>query len=295
MNEFANACYLIMNEELSLFSELGTQPVRKLSTILNCTNEALVKLKTYLNEHKFSDQQSEIYFFKSQKPKFVCEQIYAKELYTIETSKPLGDEAILKSFYEQELKFIKRFFIQNQFLYQYYLLDASELDHLFFVRGARPSDLLVPETPDLDPIFSTSVDYMFSKFIAYERIQNYLLDCLYGRVDNVQPNATSRRNISLNWTGNKADLIELAYGIYGTSQINNGEVDIADIVDWLEHSLNINLGRYYQCFSEIKNRKSISKTHYLDHMLSMLSAHLTEGDAFKPRKPKNVSGSKSRQ
>ncbi len=295
MNEFAKTSYFTMKEELVLFSELGIQPIRRLAGVLNCINDALNQLRTFLKEYQFKDQESEIYFFKYDKPKFFCEQIYAKEIYTIEIARPHGDELLLKNFYEQELKYIKRFFIQYQFLYQYYQLDASDLDHLFFVRGAKPSDLLLPETPDLDPLFSTSCDYLFSKFMAYEKIQDYLINCLYGPIDNLQRLGVSGKNKILKWTGNKADLVELAYGIYDTLQINNGDVDIADIIDWLEKSLQINLGRYYQCFSEIKNRKSISKTHFLDHMLTMLSQHIEEGDAFKPRKPKNVSGSKSKQ
>jgi hypothetical protein len=89
------------------------------------------------------------------------------------------------------------------------------------------------------------------------------------------------------------NLVEIAYGIHDTAQINNGDVDIKDIIAWLEESLNVNLSRHYRMFSEMKKRKSVSPTRYIDHMGDMVKRHLLEGDAFRPQAPKQVSGSKS--
>jgi hypothetical protein len=97
----------------------------------------------------------------------------------------------------------------------------------------------------------------------------------------------------LTWTGDKTNLIELAYGIYNTAQVNNGEINIVDLISWLENSFHVRLPRYFQMFSEIKNRKSVSKTRYLDHMAKMINLYIEQGDAFVPEKPRQVSGSKS--
>lgn len=281
--DFAKTLFSEMEEELSIYADLGTLPVRRLTGALSCVSESLIKLKGNMVEYPFKDQQEEITFFKYEKPPFVCEQIYALEMYTIETSRPIGDELLLKAFYEQELKFIKRFFIQYQFIYQYFQLDAIELDHLFFVRGAKSSDLLLPETHGLDPEFSTSCDYLFAKFMAYEKVQDYLIERLYGH-GGIFIAFRSKKGRALEWTGDKSNLVELAYAIHDTVQINNGEVDISDIIDWLEQSLQVNLGRYYKRFSEIRMRKNMSKTRYLDEMRNALSKHIEEGDAFKPKK-----------
>jgi hypothetical protein len=58
--------------------------------------------------------------------------------------------------------------------------------------------------------------------------------------------------------------------------------------------LQINLGRYYQVFTDIKARKTVSHTRYIDDMRTMILKHIDEGDAFVPEKPKPVSGSKKR-
>jgi hypothetical protein len=250
-------------------------------------------VKQFLNDHPFADQAEEIYFFKTIKPEFHAWHIYALEIYTIESERPLGDDLTLKAYYEQELKYLKRFFIQNQFMYQYYRLGADELDPALFIRGANKPSLLINPNADPDPEFSTPCDHLFSLFIGYEKVQEYLITAISGPAKADKASDQNKNAIPLRWTGDKSNLVELAYGIYDTAQINNGEADIWQIIEWLEQSLQISLKRYYQVFAEIKNRKAVSKTRYIDHMKVMLSAHIENGETFKPQIPKPVSGSKS--
>jgi len=44
------------------------------------------------------------------------------------------------------------------------------------------------------------------------------------------------------WTGDKIELIEIAYGIYYTRRMNSGKAEVKDIVEWLEDTLQIDLG-----------------------------------------------------
>ncbi|MBS1529739.1 MAG: RteC domain-containing protein [Bacteroidetes bacterium] len=282
-----------MQEDLTVYADLGTLPVRRLTSAISAIGAALEKLKDQLRQNSLTDQRQEIDFFKNDKPMFVAEQVYAIEIYTIETGKPLVDDQLIRTYYEGELRYIKRFFMQHQFLYQYYQLGATELDHLFFVRGARPTDIILPDAPGLDPNFSTAADSLFARFMAFEKVQNYLMDCLYGQGSVAQP-YRSKKGRPLEWTGDKSNLVELAYAIYDTMQINNGEVDISDIIDWLENTLHVSLGRYYKRFAEMKLRKNVSRTRFIDHMREMLLRHMDESDAFKPVPPAPVSGSKAK-
>jgi len=287
MTEYIQNLYEDLREDLSLVSDMGIPAVRRLSAKLDAINEALEKIKVYLPAHPFKDVAEEIIFFKEEKPLFVSEQLFAVEMYNIEIQRPLTDDSDIRAFYNKELNFVGHYLDKHQFLYQYYLLEATEMDNLLFVRGAETSSVLLPETPDLDPAFSTKGDYLFAKFMAYERVKEYLLGELYP--------ATEREKLKrvLRWTGDKMNLVEIAYGIHDTAQINNGDVDIKDIIAWLEESLNVSLSRHYRMFSEMKKRKSVSPTRYLDHMGDMVKQHLAEGDAFRPQPPKPVSGSKS--
>lgn len=281
MKTFIDQRCELLQEEIAQFNEMGIAPVKRLTGIINAVRLAVQDIKKQLNEHPLEDQAEEITLFKYGKPKIVAKQIYALEMFTIESSKPIGDELLLKAFYEQELKFIRRLFDQHRFLYQYYLLDGAELDALYFVRRADVPASLLPDGPDLDPDFSTAGDYLFAKFIAYERLQEYLIGCLYHRKDE-EPTLTKPKRKPMNWTGDKSNLIEVAYGLYGTRQINEGNVTIAEIIEWLEESFQISLSRYYRRFSEIKMRKLISPSKYLDEMREAFLRYIEEGDAWKP-------------
>ena len=284
MEHFVQTRYQTMLESLHGIPEVKNLAVRNPGTVVTA---ALCDLKEFFQVNPFNGPDSQIQFFKYEKPKFYGEYIYAFELFTIVSNRPIGEDSTIRSYYEQELRFIKRFFDQYRFLYQYYLLDGMELDKNYFLPGNKITELLLPEAPDTDPDFSTPGDFLFAKFLAYERAQEYLINLLYPSADREKPQK------ALNWTGDKINLIEIAYGIYDTAQINNGDVDIIDIISSLEELLNVNLSRHYRIFSEMKNRKSVSPTRYLDHMGEMVKQHLTAGDAFRPRVPDVVSGSKS--
>jgi hypothetical protein len=284
MKNFTEKIYQSMEEELDLFTDLGTLPVRRLSGALNVISKALNQLKVHLQAHPFKTNTEEIAFFKYEKPRFFCEQIYVLELYTIETTRPLADKVLLKEFYEQELRFTKRFFTQYQFLYQYYQLDASELDHLFFVRNNKPTDIFLPEMPGLDPEFSASCDYLFGKFMAYERLQEYLI----GEIKAIDgPGAGNHQSNDhenskdLNWTGDAINLVELAYGIWLTGQINHGNATVTEIIQFLEEKLHVKIGRPYRRWQSISKRKRVEPTKYIDELRQAILKRLDDENGLK--------------
>lgn len=54
--------------------------------------------------------------------------------------------------------------------------------------------------------------------------------------------------------------------MFDCKQVNGGDVDLSDLMDVLEVCFQVNLSRYFRGFTEIKRRKSISKTKFLDQM-----------------------------
>ena len=261
MKETIKNLYDDMREELSLYSDMGGLPVRRLAGKLNVINRVMADLKNFIVENSFADQQEEINFFKYEKPLFVCELLCAHQVFTIETQSRQFTEALLiRNYYEQELKVIKHHFIQHQFLYQYYLLEASELDTILFVRGAEASAVLLPETPDLDPEYSTKGDYLFAQFLASEKVQDYLINELYPSPEGM------RSGKVLRWTGETVNLVELAYGLFLTGQLNNGKATIAEIIQWLEMQFNVDVGNGYRRWHAISNRKRVTPTKFIDQM-----------------------------
>ena len=92
----------------------------------------------------------------------------------------------------------------------------------------------------------------------------------------------SKKGKALRWTGDSCNLIELVYGIFDCRQVNDGEVDLSDLMDVFEQCFQINLSRYFRRFTEIKRRKSMSKTRFLDEMARMVNKRIDDGDAYVP-------------
>jgi len=258
-------------EEVSLYTEMGTLPVKRYAGKLEVIRKTLATLKQFVHEHPFAEQQEEIYFFKYEKPAFVSELLCAQQMFMIETQRrQFNEEVLIRNYYEQELKVIRHFFVQHQFLYQYFMLEASELDNILFLRGAEASAGLVPEMPELDPDYATNGDFLFAQFLAHEKVQDFLINELY---------PASERGIlskQMVWTGESVNLVELAYGLHLTGQINNGQATITEIIQWLERNLNVDVGNAYRRWHSISTRKRVTPTKFIDMMRNAVNKRLDD-------------------
>lgn len=276
-----------MEDDLDLFRDIGTTPVNRLAGSLNCVAETLVKIREYVNVHSFANEAEEIDFFKYQKPRFYRWQIYLVEEYTINHNLPKGSNQMQRSYFLNELALLERTHNQHLQLYQYFIDHESHRDNDYFLRQN-----FVPFQPGQDihqdPGLSTNQDYLFSKFRANQMLQDFLIAKIT-KLENSNAEELAGQFISRRkkrWTGDKINLIEIAYGIYFTGQMNNGKADIREIIAWLETSLNIDLSQAYRMFLDIRRRKIVSYTKFLEQMGTAIRLHIEETYNYKPKKRK---------
>jgi hypothetical protein len=278
---FSGDLYEQFRRELESQGDTGKVSPGQLATALTAVRKYLKLLREGVLATGFRDTAEEIWFFKEEKPRFYSWLIYYQECYAIEVGMPVGDGKERLAYYAEQLKYLGRFFRQHEFYYQYYKLGATELDPIWFVRGVSVPGRLVPEVPEVDPAFGTAQDYLFSKFMAYELVQAWLLEVMAEPADGARPLGwTSRKGVATRWTGDTCNLIEIIYGIYETRQVNAGEVDLSDLMDVFEQAFQVNLSRYFRRFTEIKRRKTISKTKYLDQMREAVNKKIEDADAL---------------
>lgn len=251
---------------------------------LKIANHFMNGLQSLVLTGSFNDENEEILFFKTVKPQFRCFQIYYLGLQEIIFKKPKGDKEILKKFYGDEIQKICSFHCYNQHLYNYYYSGATEMDAQLFLRKVEehPHWLLKPKL-ERDERFSTPADYLVAKILAMEKIQLYLAEEI---VKLEGTNFTENRSVDkkeYRWTGEAINLVELAYGLYYTGEINNGNAGIAEIVRLFETTFNIAIGKPSRRFAEIKQRKRLSKTKYLDQMKTAIDKRIDEDDEFVPK------------
>ena len=266
-----------MENELILLDDIETTPVERLRHSMPLITRIIADVKKLVMEEGFASPQAEIYFFKQIKPRFYAHQIYEILYYNLMMQKPEGTPEMVKAFYEAELLQVFREFRVNAFPYAYYQTQTTLLDHVYFIRDAQPRDIPVLELIDPLPGFSTAMDYTFAKFIAYERLRDYLLEQLNNAQIKLKiSNAIKKDELELKWTGDTINLVELAYGIWLTGQVNHGNAGIAEIIHWLEIHFQVKVGRPHRRWQSISYRKRVTKTKFLDEMRDAIEKRLDD-------------------
>ena len=85
---------------------------------------------------------------------------------------------------------------------------------------------------------------------------------------------------TLRWTGESINLVELAYGIWLTGQLNNGNATISEIIRWMEASLGIHVGRAYRRWTEISRRDRVHSTKFIDRMKESIDERIRNGEGL---------------
>ncbi|MNJ87492.1 RteC protein [compost metagenome] len=247
---------------------------------ISLINVFLAAVRERVTTVAFKDQMEEIYFFKFEKPEYYALKIYEVSLFGILNQRPVGTDDMLRVYYLEELTFISRFFKQYSFLYEYYRSGFTQMDEFLFLREGMVPDVLLPEFWELDPEFSTCGDYLFSKFIAYEGLRDFILGEL--RVLEVRAAAVVSPLAGdkkwFDWTGEIINLVELGYAIYLSRQLGKDKASLTEIFHWLEVSFGVEIGIPANRFREIKRRKRLSRTHFLDQMRKVLLDYMEDDD-----------------
>lgn len=246
-------------------------PVQQHENMLRLINEAIHTLKEMVLGYSFHDTREEVRFFKHCKPKFTSLLLYHTRLTLLELKKPQGGPRDLRKHYENELLLIRVFYEQHVSLYQYHLSGASFLDEKLFLRGN--STLPYPysiNSVDTDTRFSTHYDAIIARFEANARLRQHILQSIAELERQPYSGSVPMPSKAIPWTGSKVHLIELAYALCESGQVNSGNTGVQEIAERLEDVFQIKLGGVYRTFQEMRQRKKDSRTKFLDLMKERL-------------------------
>lgn len=239
--------------------------------------DALTNLRRKLQTYVFSSKEEEIYFFKSQKPELLGRLLYFHKIYRIEVQCPTGSNDVIRLYLNKELDSLTYFFNRNLDFYQYYRSHSTVHDELYFLRGNVDFRLCTDSAQfDKDPNFSTGYDYKVAKILANEMLRIYLnkrlqkLEC----DSYIKERQTVTTKISIRFTGKKNTLIELGYALVSSGDINHGNIEIKEFMEYLSAIFNIDLGGYYDAYIAMKERKD--QTAYLKKLEECLVKRMEE-------------------
>jgi hypothetical protein len=88
----------------------------------------------------------------------------------------------------------------------------------------------------------------------------------------------NNNNLSLQWTGNAIDLVEMIYGISEMGCINNGNIQLNELAPVLYTFFGVNSKDCYRFYTDIKRRKNDSRTYFLDKMQMKLNEKMRRDD-----------------
>jgi len=235
---------------------MGQKPtVVQAKVALRLTKKALKLLNHMLQANIFKGQDEEVLFFKETKPKFYSKYIYQVSIYNYLIKFPPGDEEAVHTFIAAHLANIQRFFDNNRAFYQYYRSGSTQMDQVYYTRGGFNFQT-EPEDFEEDDQYSTSYDYKLSKLMANEQFRDFLQLELAGTgsepcgsIGKVFPFDHPR------WTASQTDAVELLYALKSGFAVNNGNIDIAELVAIWEFVFQMEIHEGYHKLLDISKRK----------------------------------------
>ena len=279
MKNFSNALEQQLEINLNVAKQDYTNPIEYAERAVQLIVESLEKLRTFVKESNFQTKAEEIEFFKIIKPNFLSKLIYFNEIYNLQVGKPSGNHKTIKKYYNNAENRLKDFYIKNNDFYKYYRAGNKSLDKKYFLRRKHDIKLFIDSNffqADYD--FTTSHDFIVAHIIANDAIQQFLEECKRKEVPKNKAIINEEKQHFLKWTGSKVALVELLYAIHASQVINNGQVSINAIAKTAETVFDINLGQFNRIFLEIKSRKSIERTSFLNTLRNNLESKMQESD-----------------
>lgn len=273
MKSYSESLMAELKQQFQTINLETTNTIKQTELSIKVTIKTIEKLKTFFNNYNFKNRFEEIEFFKNIKPVFAAKLIYFNEIYNIEIAKPSGSKKAIKKHYNNHLQKLKLFHKENIEFYKYYRAGNDSLDRKYFLRGKHDIKLTLDSFYfQSDYSFATSHDYKVAKIIANDEIQSFLNANLKSLK---QPTSTDKK---LKWSASKAALVELLYALDTVGVFNEGKSSLNETAAALQSFFNIELGQFNRTYLEIRNRKAIEKTHFLDTLKKNLIKRIESAD-----------------
>lgn len=280
MKNVAKSLITKLQQQLEVIHGNNDMDSKSAEKAIKATIKINEELKSFFLKHTFGSKAEEIDFFKISKPQISSKLIFYNEIYNMEISKPVGSKKSIKKFYEKEQNKLIEFYSSNMEFYKYINSGNTSLDKKYFLRRKHDIRLTLDSSYfQSDHTFATSHDFKVAQLIANQELQKYIgeqLKKLQGKEDKI---GNQKQNISpLKWTASKVALVELMYALHVEGVFNNGNISLNETAKNMEVLFNIEIGQFNRIFSEIKNRKTIEPTSFLNNLTQSLTKRIQQSD-----------------
>ncbi|MHB1196359.1 MAG: RteC domain-containing protein [Lutibacter sp.] len=230
----------------------------------------LEELRLLLKKNDFTSIESEINFFKYQKPYVYGRAIYFSQLQKFQTDKPKSNIREQRNFIEAAIRKLEIKKYKQREFFRYCRNREKRLDKIYFLRSNEQLEIyLDPARLDDDPQFSTSHCKKAAEIIEYDLLTSFY-DLELNNLLKLENNLTIKEVKpavlnNLSWTGTKTELVEMIYGLIASGSLRNGKAEIKKVVKICELIFEIDLGNFYKTYGEIKARDQ-DPTKFIDKL-----------------------------
>jgi len=258
MKPFTERFYSAMENQLAEITLSGEPLTEQYKASIKVCKKAMTKLKNYVSSYAFQSVTEEVHFFKEIKPQFYSKYIYYINIYNFLTEKPTGGENIQRDYIHMHLAELKTFFDHNRAFYSYYRSGMTQMDEIYYTRGGFDVHAELEDFEE-DEQYSTSHDYKLSKIIANEKFQDYL-NLELAKIGQEEITSIGGRKIfpfdHPKWTASPTDAAELLYGLQASCAVNNGQIDIKELVAIWEFVFQMKINEPYHKLYDIAKRQT---------------------------------------
>jgi len=258
MKSITERFYTAMENQLAEITLSGEPLTEQYKTSIKVCKKAMTKLKNYVSSYAFQSITEEVHFFKEIKPKFYSKYIYFINIHNFLLQKPAGGERIQQDYIDMHLAELKTFFDHNRAFYSYYRSGMTQMDEIYYTRGRFDVHAELEDFEE-DEQYSTTHDYKLSKIIANEKFQDYLKLEL-AKIGHEEIMSIGGRKVfpfdHPKWTASPTDAAELLYGLQTSCAVNNGQIDIKELVGIWEFVFQMKINEPYHKLYDIAKRQT---------------------------------------
>lgn len=159
------------------------------------------------------------------------------------------------------------------------LLSENDTDGVKIALAYAENELEYHNTQYLAGGVKSHTDLFVRKALSFVRKMQKQISTSRLQVPPLSPSFPSSPSTTdsvptLKWTGNAIDLVEIIYGIYEMGCINNGEIPLKQLAPILYSFFGVETKDCYRFYTDIKRRKTISHTHFLEQMQERLNERI---------------------
>lgn len=104
------------------------------------------------------------------------------------------------------------------------------------------------------------------------------------RLTSVSGKGDQKLPRKIQWTGKIIDLVEIIYALDTKKCIENGEISIMELSQYFGQFFGVDIKDCYSSYVDIRRRKKISRTYFLEELIFLLNARMENDDtAFENR------------